>query len=93
VSETDVPARAYKRRPLVVGVLRCPLKYALADAHLRRDDVELLGAVHADLAQHCAVVRAHALVFGQLVAHHLARQGGVERLAPAGLAHLHCNEG
>ena len=53
------------------------------DAHLLRNDVELLADLHADLAQGRAVVRAHALALGQVVSNHFARQRRIERLAPA----------
>jgi hypothetical protein len=41
----------------------------------------LLADLYADLAQCRAVMRAHALVLGQFVAPHLARQGRIQRLA------------
>jgi hypothetical protein len=50
-------------------------------AYLLRHDVQLLADLHADLAQACAVVRAHALALGQFVASHLAWQGRIQRLA------------
>jgi len=69
-AQTAVAARA--------GVLHA----LVADhAHLLRHDVQLLADLHADLAQRRAVMRAHALVFGQLVASHLARQRRIQRLA------------
>jgi hypothetical protein len=52
-------------------------------AHLLRHDIQLLADLHADLAQGRAVVRAHALVFRQFVAPHIARQGRIQRLAAA----------
>jgi hypothetical protein len=52
-------------------------------AHLLRNDVELLAGLYANLAQHGTVVRADTLGLGQFVAHHLARQGWVQWLAPA----------
>ena len=52
-----------------------------------RDDVELFAGLHADLAQRRAVVRASALVFRQLMAYDLARQGRIQWLSTAlGLA-------
>ena len=52
-------------------------------AHLLRNDVELLAGLHANLPQHGTVVRTDTLGLGQFVAHHLARQRRVQRLAPA----------
>lgn len=44
----------------------------------------LLAGLHANLPQHGTVVRTDTLGFrGSSVAHHLARQGWVQRLAPA----------
>lgn len=69
-AQAAVAARAGVLHPLVAD-----------HTHLLRHDVQLLADLHADLAQARAVVRAHALVFGQLVTHHLARQGWIQRLA------------
>ena len=71
-AQATVTARAGVLHPLVAD-----------HAHLLRDDVHLLADFHADLAQGRAVVRAHALVFGQFVAPHIARQGRIQRLAAA----------
>ena len=43
----------------------------------------MLADLHTDLAQARAVVRAHALVLGQFVAPHVARQRRIQRLAAA----------
>jgi hypothetical protein len=57
-AQAAVAARAGVLHPLVAD-----------HAHLLRHDVQLLADLHADLAQRRAVVRAHALVLGQFVAH------------------------
>lgn len=59
---------------------------------LLRHDVQLLADFHANLTQRGAIVRAGALVFRQLVAHHFARQRRVQRpttaLGPLVCGHL-----
>ena len=53
-AQATVAARARVLHPLVAD-----------HAHLLRDDIHLLADLHTDLTQGSAVVRAHALVFGQ----------------------------
>ncbi|MNV40242.1 hypothetical protein D3C71_1318430 [compost metagenome] len=55
----------------------------LQHAHLFGDDIHLLADLGADLHQRVPVMRAHTLGLGQFVAHDLARQRRVQRLASA----------
>ena len=72
-----------KTQPAIAA--RARVLHPLVHDHpqLLRDDVHLLAGNHADLLQHCAVVWAHALGLGQLVANHVARQVRVQRFASA----------
>lgn len=58
----------------------------LQHTHLLGDDVHLFADLGADLHQRVPVMGAHAFGLGQIVAHDLARQCGVQRLASALLA-------
>jgi hypothetical protein len=58
----------------------------LQHSHLLGDDIHLLADLGTDLHQRVPVMCADTLGLGQLVAHDLARQCGVQRLASALLA-------